>query len=212
MTETAMMDFAEAQSKLVAVAHDAYAHGWVPATSGNFSARLANGDIAITVSGKDKGRLSCDDIMRVTLDGTPKGPLQPSAETLLHTRIYQRDGDINAVLHTHSLNATIASQTSPQRLRFQGLEILKAFTGIKTHTASIAIPIFQNQQDIVALADKVERYMCTHGQGLAYLIAGHGLYTWGADVDEGMRHLEALEYLFEYDRLARTDPARSGKQ
>ena len=42
-----------------------HARGWAPATSGNFSARLSDGSIAITVSGKHKGELLAEDIMRV---------------------------------------------------------------------------------------------------------------------------------------------------
>ena len=29
-----------------------------------------------------------------------------------------------------------------------------------------------------------------------YLIRGHGLYTWGRDVAEALRHLEAFDFLF----------------
>jgi methylthioribulose-1-phosphate dehydratase len=29
------------------------------------------------------------------------------------------------------------------------------------------------------------------------LIAGHGLYAWGRDLDTAMRHLEILEFLLE---------------
>jgi methylthioribulose-1-phosphate dehydratase len=29
----------------------------------------------------------------------------------------------------------------------------------------------------------------------AYLINGHGIYTWGHDMAEARRHLEALEFL-----------------
>jgi methylthioribulose-1-phosphate dehydratase len=212
ITETRPMNFADAQLGLVAVSYDAHAKGWVPATSGNFSARLANGEFAITVSGKDKGKLLPDDIMQVALDGTPESTSRPSAETLLHSQLYKRDENIGAVLHTHSLNATIASQDDSDRLCFSQLEILKAFAGIESHEASITIPIFRNQQDIAALADEVERYMCVNGQGIAYLIAGHGLYTWGADIDESMRHLEALEYLFEYERLKSAESGRSGNE
>lgn len=58
--------------------------GWVPATSGNFSARLSDGTIAITVSGKHKGRLQTDDIMRIDAGGRSLDGKKPSAETLLH--------------------------------------------------------------------------------------------------------------------------------
>ena len=60
--------------------------GWTPATSSNFSQRLDHAHAAITVSGRDKGRLVEDDIMVVDFDGRAVGrPLRPSAETLLHT-------------------------------------------------------------------------------------------------------------------------------
>ena len=139
--------------------------------------------------------------MRIEADGTPKGPYKPSAEALLHSQLYHRDSDINAVLHTHSVNATVASLSHSEGLRFDGLEILKAFSGIDTHSASVDIPIFENTQHIDRLADAVEQHMNQHGQGVAYLIAGHGLYTWGANIEECLRHLEALEFLFNYDRL-----------
>jgi methylthioribulose-1-phosphate dehydratase len=40
---------------------------------------------------------------------------------------------------------------------------------------------------------------------VGYLIAGHGLYTWGADVAEARRHVEAFDFLFtcELERLRR---------
>ncbi len=205
------MNFTDAQQLLVDVAHAAHARGWVPATSGNFSARLADGDIAITVSGKDKGKLSTEDIMRMTAKGTPKGPFKPSAEALLHSQLYNRDHEINAVLHTHSVNATIASANRSEALCFNDMEILKAFAGINTHTASIIIPVFDNTQDIERLADEVEQHMNQQGQGIAYLIAGHGLYTWGANIEECMRHLEALEFLFDYDRLSHASSVRSSR-
>jgi methylthioribulose-1-phosphate dehydratase len=212
MTETAKMNPADAKRQLVEVSHYAHSRGWVPATSGNFSARLPDGDIAVTVSGKHKGKLSADDIMRMGPDGIPRDDLKPSAETPLHLQLYARDNDINAVLHTHSVNAIVASRFHAGEVQFQGLEILKAFPGIESHESSIKIPIFDNSQNIVELAGTVERHMLVDGQGVGYLISGHGLYTWGSDMDSCLRHLEALEYLFDYDRLSRTDSGRSSDQ
>lgn len=76
--------------------------GWVPATSGNFSARLPDGQIAITVSGRHKGRLTIEDIMPIDANGRSLDGRRASAETLLHTAIYRRYPQINAVLHPHS--------------------------------------------------------------------------------------------------------------
>ena len=195
------MDIDTARTTISDIGRKLHARGWVPATSGNFSIRLADGDIAITASGKDKGDLSPDDVMRIGADGRPKEPHKPSAETLLHTQLYARDAEIGAVLHTHSAGATFASTQSPGGLRFDNLEILKAFEGVDTHETFIEIPVFANRQDIAALAASVDAHMAERGQGVGYLIAGHGVYTWGRRMTDCLRHLEALEYLFEYQRL-----------
>ena len=47
------------------------AQGLTPATSSNFSMRLDAALIAVTVSGRDKGALSADDVMVVDLHGNP---------------------------------------------------------------------------------------------------------------------------------------------
>lgn len=196
------MNLQDARIDLVAVGRQLHQHGWVPATSGNFSLRLDSGEVAITASGKDKGRLVAGDIMRVAIDGTALDAQRPSAETALHTQLYRRSDAVHCVLHTHSAGAALISERNPDGLTFEGLEILKAFAGIDTHAARIHIPVFANTQDIEALAADVEAHMRAKGQGVAYLIAGHGLYTWGKDSRECQRHLEALEYLFDYHRLS----------
>lgn len=178
-----------------------HARGWVPATSGNFSVRLASGAIAITASGKDKSRLAATDIMQIDLQGKPLEGGKPSAETPLHLQLYARDPAIGAVLHTHSPNATVISLAASRTLRIEGFELLKALSGIQAHTAAIDLPVFDNSQDIAALAAVVEQHMTHTTQGYAYLIRGHGLYTWGKDLVEALRHLEALEFLLECRRL-----------
>lgn len=172
--------------------------GWVPATSGNFSARLPDGKVAITVSGRHKGRLGVDDIMVVDHQGRPVATdKRPSAETLLHTSLYRRYPETGAVLHTHSVNATLLSRRHKGELRLHGYELLKAFRGVETHDTTLVVPIFPNDQDIPRLSAQVEAYLdlrpATHG----YLIAGHGLYTWGSTVDEALRHVDAFEFLFQ---------------
>src|SRR5438876_12266905 len=98
-------------AEIIATTRELSTLGWTPATSSNFSMRLDDRHAAITVSGRDKGRLSETDIMVVDFDGQPVASgHQPSAETLLHTRLYRRCPEIGCVLHTHSLNQTIASR------------------------------------------------------------------------------------------------------
>ena len=173
--------------------------GWVPATSGNFSARLADGSIAITVSGRHKGHLQISDIMLVDAYANSLDGKKPSAEAVLHTSIYQRFPEAQAVLHPHSPNAILVSKLFADEIILEGYELLKAFKGITSHDSRISIPIFANDQDIPRLARQVEQYMDRHGEIFAYIIAGHGLYTWAASVAETLRYLEALDHLFNYE-------------
>ena len=172
------------------------AAGWTPATSSNFSMRLDPAHVAITVSGGDKGRLTEADIMVVDLDGQPVTDQRPSAETLLHTQLYSRFAEIGCVLHTHSLNQTVASRlfAGTGHVHLEGYELLKAFHGNTTHETAIQLPVLPNSQDMHTLAAQVDALLdqqCMWG----YLIDGHGLYAWGRDMGEARRHLEAFEFL-----------------
>lgn len=198
-----MRAFEDEAQALIRVGREAFQRGWVPATSGNFSARLGDGKIAITVSGRHKGYLSINDIMRVDREGAALDDKTPSAETLLHISLYRRYPDVQSVLHTHSVNATVLSKLSDQELVIDDMEVLKAFSDINTHSARIVVPVFANDQDIGRLAAGVERYLDNHGRIPGYLIAGHGLYTWGESVSDSMRHLEAFEFLFECELAMR---------
>ncbi len=121
------------------------AHGLTPATSSNFSMRLDDAHAAITISGRDKGALTADDVMVVDMHGHAVGTTaRPSAETLLHTHIYQRFADANAVLHTHSRAQTVASRLYADRgvIRFEGYELQKAIAGHTTHESQLDLPVF----------------------------------------------------------------------
>ncbi|PPK73868.1 methylthioribulose-1-phosphate dehydratase [Methylobacter tundripaludum] len=190
-------DFLILANQLIEAGRFIDSKGWVPATSGNFSARLPDGNIAITVSGKHKGRLQLDDIMLIDSDANSLDGKKPSAETVLHTSLYKRFPDVKSVLHPHSINATLCSRIFKSEIVLEDYELLKALAGIDTHESRVVIPVFANDQNIPRLAGQVEQYMAEHEAIYAYIIAGHGLYTWGGSVQETLRHLEALEFLFD---------------
>lgn len=190
--------FARCADEIAKVGRDLSARGWTPVTSSNFSMRLSAEHLAVTVSGRDKGLLGINDVMIVDLMGRPLDTdIRPSAETLLHCQVYRRYPDIGVVLHTHSLAQTIASRlfAAHGHLRLAGYELLKAFAGFDTHAAALDLPIFGNNQDMPALAAEIERYLERTPINHGYLIDGHGIYTWGKDMLEARRHLDAFEYL-----------------
>lgn len=172
---------------------------WVPATAGNFSVRLPGNRVAITRSGRHKGFLDTDSVMAVDLEGRPEeAGARPSAETLLHCGIYRRFPEAGAVLHGHSVANTVLSRRAGESLELAGYELLKAFPGLPTHEASVAVPVFDNDQDIPRLQAAVD----SRWNGMAvippgYLIRGHGVYVWAADMDAALARLEALEFMLE---------------
>jgi len=192
-------EFQRRADEIIEAGRFIHGKGWAPATSGNFSARLADGRIAITVSGRHKGQLTPDDIMLIDAEGCSLDGKKPSAETLLHTSLYRRYPAMGAVLHPHGPSATLVSRLFRDEVVLEDYELLKALAGIATHESRIAIPIFPNDQNIPRLALRVEEYLELHGDIYGYIIAGHGFYTWGDSVADALRHVEALEFLFDLE-------------
>ena len=194
------LSFDEAIDAIVASGRRLDARGLAPATSGNYSVRLPDSRIAVTVSGRHKGRLTREDIMLVDSEGVvlESNGKKPSAETALHTVIYRLCPEVHAILHVHSVPVVALTRHLRQatEIRLEGYEMLKAFPGITTHDTAIDVPVFENSQDIPTLAREVARRLPTvEARAPAYLIRAHGAYGWGKDLEEAERVIEALEHL-----------------
>ncbi|MFC5581204.1 methylthioribulose 1-phosphate dehydratase [Rhodanobacter terrae] len=190
--------FEACADSIAGTARELAALGWTPATSSNFSMRIDAEHAAITVSGRHKGRLGRNDIMLVGLSGHAVGTdARPSAETALHTQIYRRWPEVRAVLHTHSRTQSVASRlfAGDGVIRLQGWELQKAIAGHHTHEDTLEIPVFPNTQHMPELVARIDAWLDAGKTLHAYLIDGHGIYTWGRDMAEAERHLEALEFL-----------------
>jgi methylthioribulose-1-phosphate dehydratase len=194
--------FAQIAASLASIARSFYARDWAVGTSGNLSAVVDREPLllAMSPSGLDKGALLThhfllvDEHARVLSEHGAK----PSDESLLHIRIVKERG-AGAVLHTHSIWNTLLSDLHADAggLVIEGYEMLKGLHGVKTHEHREWLPIIENSQDMLALADSVgdtlSKYPDTHG----FLLRRHGLYSWGVDLDEAKRHVEILEFLLE---------------
>lgn len=192
---------------LAAAARTLGAQGLVPATSGNFSARLSDTSLAITRSGVDKGRLTVADLIEIPL--FEKSEAKTSAETPLHLALYRTHPQVGAVLHTHSLAATVLSRrdAAAGKVVFSGYELQKAIAGTTTHDGTLELAIYGNDQDIDALSARIQAVDGLSTPACGFLLEGHGLYAWGASVAEALRHIIALEFLLscrlEEQRYAR---------
>lgn len=184
---------------LVAACHWIGNQGWAPATGGNMSVRQDEQWCWLSESGRDKGSLTTEDFLRVNIDtlAVPSGRT-PSAETRLHTLIYRLFPQANVVLHVHTANATVLSRLETgDQLVLTGYEMQKSLSGQQSHLASVPIAIFDNDQDIAALSERIFASAQQQPLNYGFLLRGHGLTCWGKDVSEARRHLEGLEFLFD---------------
>lgn len=188
----------EQMQPLLAAVRKLGACGWLPAGSGNFSVRVDAQTIAVTVSGCDKLNLDPSDLMLVDTNGNAleQGRV-PSAECLLHAHIYRRFSEVGCILHTHSITQTLASLRYAELAEVQlgGYELLKAIQGYDSHLQTLRVPVVANDQHMPALQAAIDPLLDQHSR--AYLIAGHGMYCWGADVATALRHTEALDFMLE---------------
>jgi methylthioribulose-1-phosphate dehydratase len=183
--------------------------GWVLGTSGNFSAVIARTPLrlAITPSTAFKGDLKPDQILEMDERGAVVSSrddrARPSAEALLHLAIVQIRG-AGSVLHTHSIWSTLLSEAyaAAGGLAIEGYEMLKGLEGVRTHEHREWLPIVENDQDIPRLSTVVRGTLERHPGAHGFLIRRHGMYTWGAELREAVRHVEILEFLLE--AVART--------
>ncbi len=178
--------------------------GWSPATSTNYSFKNSRSPLSITISqsGIDKSLFGTQHLMLIDANGIPMAGftnLKSSAETFLHTVLYQENPEVEVILHTHSVFSTIMSQRFLEegQLLLENYEVLKGLGQIKTHDASVTIPIFPNTQDIAALSEDFRKLYRQNPDMQGYLIAGHGLYTWGNSFAVAKRQLEVFEFLLE---------------
>ena len=196
------MDFSIVADRLVAIGRRFDKRGWVLGTSGNLSAVLDRDPLrlAITESAASKGDLHPDQILEVGETGEVlrPSPRRPSAETRLHLEIVRVRG-AGAVLHTHSVWSTLLSDRhgGAGGLAIEGYEMLKGLEGVSTHRHREWVPILENDQDMTALARQVREILQVDPEAHGFMLRRHGLYTWGADLGQAVRHVEIFEFLFE---------------
>jgi len=198
-----MATLSELAPVLAAVGRALHARGWALGSSGNFSAVVRREPLvlAISRSGADKGRLAAEDILEVDGNGLPlEAERKPSDETVVHLAVVRERG-AGAVLHTHSVWSTLLSEAAGDAggLGLAGYEMLKGLSGVTTHEHVEWLPILENTQDYRRMSRDVTAALARHSPAHGLLLRGHGLYTWGCDLEEAQRHVEVLEFLFEVE-------------
>jgi len=142
--------------------------------NGHFSARLPGSGHMLINSGKSvRSALTVDDIVTVDMDGKLiEGDAVPPMEFHIHSEIYRRRPDVNAVVHVHPLWSTLFSMAGqpvlPVIMQAAVLGEIRQFP----KTASI------NTQPLGReLAE-------TLGEHRVIMLKSHGAVATGADIIE----------------------------
>jgi L-fuculose-phosphate aldolase len=97
---------ASLRAHVIATARAMSARGLSPGRSGNVSARYDDG-MLITPSGLPYETLVPDDVVFVSGEGAAHGARLPSSEWRFHLAAYAARLDTNAIVHAHSMHATV---------------------------------------------------------------------------------------------------------
>ncbi|MFF7728842.1 methylthioribulose 1-phosphate dehydratase [Streptomyces sp. NPDC008001] len=198
-------DLERAGAVLAAEAARFASFGWMRGTSGNLSVVTGREPLrlAVTASGLDKGELTAADVVLVDGDGAAVGDGRPSSEAALHARVARVTG-AGSVVHVHTVASVAMGRRRPAGIVLRDLEMLKGL-GQPADGPGVVLPVIANSQDMRVLGDRLEA--AREPRVPAVVVAGHGLYVWGADPREARHRTEVVEWLLELELLEEGGPA-----
>jgi len=180
-----MGQFEAEQQLVVATAQRLAEKGYLMATGGNLSVRIAGQPaFAITPSNYDYLKMRPDDVCVLDFDlNVIDGARAPSVESGLHAGVYQTRADVNAVVHTHQVYASaLALINAPipalfdEQARFLGRSVE-------------IIPYAPSGTGF--LKNAIVRHIRNHNN--AYILKNHGALCFGHDVERAAHNVEILE-------------------
>ncbi|MDB4890464.1 MAG: hypothetical protein JWL61_2319 [Gemmatimonadetes bacterium] len=185
---------ASAAREIVHVCRRLYQAGLIAGRDGNVSVRLAENVILVTPAGPAKGDIAESDLIELDLTGRQLGGTgSASSEVGMHLRIYQRRGDVRAVVHAHP---PVATGFGVAGLDFMD-DVLPEFIFYLGGVPLIpyAMP------GTPALADALEPYLAAHD---GFLLANHGATTVGPTLLLAHQRMESMEQAARIMLTART--------
>lgn len=160
-------------------------------TSGNVSVRAGAHGFFISPTGMAYETLEADDIPLVSAEGRWFGRRRPSSEWRFHRDIFKRRGDVGAIVHTHSRNATALACTGRGIPAFHYM-VARA-GGQDIRCASYHTFGTQGLSDAAVTALQDRR---------ACLLANHGVIAVGKDLPAALALADEVEELATQYRIA----------
>jgi methylthioribulose-1-phosphate dehydratase len=175
-----------------------YQLGWASGTGGGICIRDGQ-NILIAPSGVQKERIRPEQIFTLALDGSVvERPddltLRPSECSSLFLKAIQLR-NAGAVIHSHSINAVMATLLFEAEFSVSHLEMIKGIDGMGYHDR-LVVPIIDNTARECDLADAMGAAIIAYPASNAVLVRRHGVYVWGRDWVRAKTQAECYDYLF----------------
>jgi L-fuculose-phosphate aldolase len=153
-------------------------------TSGNISVRvIGEKKILVTPSSIPYEEITPKDILLVGFDGEPlEGGRNPSVETPFHIGIYKKRDDVNAIVHSHSVNVLAVAAVGKTVPVF--LDEMFSNIGGELEICEYALP--GSDELAVNAVEKI-------GEKNAILLANHGAICCGEDLADAFHVAETVE-------------------
>jgi len=182
------------RAELARLARRLHAAGWVANHDGNASVRLGRDRFLCTPTAVSKADV--DEPMLIVVDAAGKvveGSRKPFGELDVHLAIYRARPDAQAVLHAHPPHAT-AFGVAGVSLELAAMPEVLVSLGAGVPTVPLALPKSAELLDGVTKAARASH---------AFLVAGNGAFSMGADLDQAFLRLELVEHYARVVHLAR---------
>lgn len=160
--------------------------GLTAGASGNLSARLSDGRLLITPTGRCVGMLDPAELAVLDAEGNHVSGLPPTKEIPLHSAFYDTRSASGAVVHlhsTHSVALSLLPDADPENV----IPPLTAYAVMRLGRVKM-LPYFRPGDP--AMGDAVR---ALDGQRAAILLANHGPIVAGADLDSAVYAMEEME-------------------
>ncbi len=171
------------KKKIIFASQNQLKMGFNIGSEGNISFRDGS-NVFITRSGIEISKMSADDICEVDISGKIKNDMKPSTEIDMHLMLYRKRTDVSAIVHCHSMWASVLSCLRKKIPSFHYM--VAEFGGIDIRCSKYATFGTKKLAELVFDATK-NRKGC--------LIANHGQICLGRNVDDAMHLSSALEKL-----------------
>ena len=190
--------WSQQRRQLTAATREMYRRGLVGAYSGNTSLRLSGvgdeGLLLVTPTHHPYYRLQPEELVAINLDGEPvgSGGMRPSSETRVHLEIYRNRADVQAIVHTHSIYASVAAVV--------GRDIPPL---IDEMLLTIGGPVKVSKYAFPGTSELAAEAWNALGDRNAALLRNHGVVGVGPDIWEALEVCDLVERLAQIFVLAR---------